>query len=207
MMVSGVRALHASLLPLLLFGHLAGARSSAGSEAPPQADVSPATAVPDRGPVAGWQLFTSPDRSFSVRLPGEPKASRDATQTTYLVRIGRDVTYFVVAFEPGIFFGEVRPIKELLETARDLAREPLREYGGRLLWSEIGRTSLQPCITFLEEATPKGFPLTRVLSRIILDVDDVRMFSIIHSAPAEEFQEQKAKEFIASFVLVQDEKR
>jgi hypothetical protein len=33
------------------------------------------------------------------------------------------------------------------------------------------------------------------------------MFSIIHSAPAEEFQEQKAKEFIASFVLVQDEKR
>jgi hypothetical protein len=206
-MASGVRALHSSLLPLLLLGHLAGARSSPGPEAPRPAEGSPAAAVPDRGPVAGWQLFTSPDRSFSVRLPGVPKASRDATQTTYLVRIGRDVTYYVLAFEPGIFFGEVRPFKELLETARDMTLEPLREHGGRLLWSEIGRTSLQPCITFLEEATPKGFPRTRVLTRIILDVDDVRMFSITHSAPAEEFEEQKAKDFIATFSLTQEEKR
>lgn len=206
-MASRIRALRSSLLPLLLLGHLAGACSSAGPEAPRQAEASPVAAVPDRGPVAGWQLFTPPDRSFSARLPGVPKASRDATQTTYLVRIGRDVTYYVVAFEPGIFFGEIRPIKELLESARDMAREPLREYGGRLLWSEIGRTSLQPCITYLEEATPQGFPRTRVLTRIILDVDDVRMFSIIHSAPADEFQEQKAKEFIATFSLSEGGKR
>jgi hypothetical protein len=46
-----------------------------------------------------------------------------------------------------------------------------------------------------------------VLTRIILDVDDVRMFSITHSAPAEEFEEQKAKDFIASFSLAQEEKR
>jgi hypothetical protein len=160
----------------------------------------PATALA-QSPVAEWKLFTSPDSAFSVRMPGEPKASGEPPQVTYLVRIGRDVTYYVFT-SPFRTFPTDLSIEELLEASRDAALEPLREYGGRLLWSESGRASGEPCITFLEEATPKGFPRTRVLTRIIFDVGELRIFSITHSAPADGFQEPRAKEFISSFTLL-----
>jgi hypothetical protein len=190
-----VRELRQYLVAALLVGQVAGACSSVRSEGPRQADPSPV--APDQRLVAEWQLFTSPG-AFSLHMPGEPKASGKPPAVTYLVRIGRDVTYYVYTI-PLRTLPTGSSIKEFLEALRD---ESLREVRARLLWSEAGRASLEPCVTFLAEAAPKGFPRTRLLTRIIVDVDDLRIVFITHSAPADGFQEPRAKEFIASFTLL-----
>ena len=52
-------------------------------------------AAPDEKPVKDWPLFTAPDGSFSVRLPGKPEVSGPPSNATYLVRFGDTVTYYV----------------------------------------------------------------------------------------------------------------
>jgi hypothetical protein len=202
----GVRA--RALRRLFLFALVAGTVATPGASARIGAprDAAPAVAA-DKGRVAEWKLFTAPDKAFSVRLPGEPTTSAKLGGTTYLVRIGRYVTYVVFASSVGVFpidtSRPVPPISEILEKARDDSIEPLRELGGHVIWSKSSRVSGDSCITFLVELTPQGFPRQRALSRIILAVGAPRFLTIGYSAPTDEFQEPKANDFLDSLTLLE----
>jgi hypothetical protein len=200
----GARALRRLFLFALLAATVAAPGASARTRAPREA--APAVAA-DHGRVAEWKLFTAPDKAFSVRLPGEPGTRAAPSGTTYLVRIGRYVTYVVFASSVGVFpistSGPVPPIREILEKSRDDSLEPLREFGGHVIWSKFGSVSGDSCITFLVEFTPQGFPRQRALSRIILAVGAPRFLSIAYSAPADEFQEAKANDFLDSLALLE----
>ena len=95
------------------------------------------------------------------------------------------------------------PMSEILEKARDDSIEPLRELGGHVIWSKSSRVSGDSCITFLVEFTPQGFPRQRTLGRIILAVGAPRFLTIGYSAPADEFQEPKANDFLDSLTLLE----
>ena len=200
----GARILRRLFLFALLAGTVATPGASARSWAPREA--APAVAS-DQGRVAEWKLFTAPDKAFSVRLPGEPTTSAKPGGTNYLVRIGRYVTYVVFASSVGVFpidpSRPVPPISEILEKARDDSIEPLRELGGHVIWSKSSRVSGDSCITFLVEFTPQGFPRQRTLGRIILAVGAPRFLTIGYSAPADEFQEPKANDFLDSLTLLE----
>jgi hypothetical protein len=200
----GARALRRLFLFALLAGTVAAPGASARTWAPREA--APAVAA-DHGRVAEWKLFTAPDKAFSVRLPGEPGTREAPGGTTYLVRIGRYVTYVVTASGLGVFpidpSRPIPPFSEILEKARDDSIEPLRELGGHVIWSKSSRVSGDSCITFLVEFTPQGFPRQRALSRIILAVGAPRFLTIVYSAPADEFQESKAKDFLDSLTLLE----
>jgi hypothetical protein len=166
-----------------------------------------APAVTDQGRVAEWKLFTAPDKAFSVRLPGVPRTSAQASGASYVVRIGQYTTYVVFASSVGVFpigaSGRIPPMREILETTRDAALEPLRELGSHILWSKFSRVSGDSCITFLVEFAPKGFPRQRMLGRVILAVGAPRFLSMAYSAPADEFQEPKANDFLDSLTLLE----
>jgi hypothetical protein len=203
----GARVLRGLFLSALLAGTVAAPGASARSGAPREA--APAVTA-DQGRVAEWKLFTAPDKAFSVRLPGEPTTRVQPGGTTYLVRINRYSTYVVFASSVGVIpigtSGRVPPIREMLETTRDDSVEQLRELGGHLIWSKSASASGDACITFLVEFTPKGFPRQLVLSRIILAVGAPRYLSIAYSAPDDEFQEPKAKDFLDSLTLLEGSK-
>jgi hypothetical protein len=194
---------------LFLVALLAGMVAAPGAPARGGAPRDTAPTVPaDKGRVAEWQLFTAPDRAFSVRLPGVPKTSADASGANYLVRIGRFTTYVVFASSVGVFpigtSGRVLPpMREILETTRDASLEPLREFGSHILWSRFSSVSGDSCITFLVEFAPEGFPRQRMLGRIILAVGAPRFLTIAYSAPADEFQEPKANDFLDSLSLLE----
>jgi len=192
----GVRELRRRLLTVLLVGQVAGACPAVRSGGSREADLQ--LARPDQRPVAEWQLFTPPDGSFSVRMPSEPKVSGTPPEVDYFVTIGRSATYQVHLSpfpNPG-----GRSLKELVETTPAAMVEVLREYGPRLIWSETGHASGDSCVTFLFETTTAR-PQTRALYRVIFDVVDLRMVTISYGAPADRFQEPRAKEFIASLAL------
>lgn len=202
------RGVGARVLRRLLFALLAGTVAVPGASARSRAPREAAPAVTaDQGRVAEWKLFTAPDKAFSVRLPGEPTTRADPSGTTYLVRIGRYVTYVAFASSVGVFpidaSGRLPPIGEILETTRDSSLEPLRRFGAHLIWSKSSRVSGDACITFLVEFTPEGFPRQRVLSRIILAVGAPRFLTIAYSAPVDEFQEPKAQDFLDSLTLLE----
>jgi hypothetical protein len=184
----------------LLAGVVAASCAPAVSGAPGKSAL--VVAVRDQGQVAEWQLFTAPDKAFSVRLPGEPTVSTKPEGSNYLVRSGRDVTYVVFASSLGII-PVGAPFNKLLETTRDASIEPVREFGGHVVSSEFGRASGEPCITFFVEFKPQHFHRMRILSRIILAVGAPRFLTIAYSAPADEFQEQKAKDFLDSLTLLE----
>jgi hypothetical protein len=206
-----MRSSNSRLCPIFLFALLAGTVAAPGASARSGAprEAAPAVAA-DKGRVAEWKLFTAPDKAFSVRLPGEPATSAKPGGTNYLVRIGRYVTYVVFASSLGVFpidtSAPVPPISEILETSRDSSIEELREFGGHLIWSRSSRVSGDPCITFLVDFTPQGFPRQRMLSRIILAVGAPRFLTMAYSAPADEFQEPKAKDFLDSLTLLEGSK-
>lgn len=154
----------------------------------------------DQKPVKDWPLFTAPDGSFSVRLPGKPKVSGPPTDATYLVRIGDTVTYYVKMQKlPEPF--KSAPWELVAEAYRDAAVESFGEYGpSKLLRSETCELSGHPCITFMAEANPKGFPRTWMLTKLIYLGEST--IGVIHSAPAEGFDQARADEFLATFQLL-----
>jgi len=200
----GARVLRRLFLFALLAGTVAAPGASARSKAPREA--APAVTA-DQGRVAEWKVFTAPDKAFSVRLPGEPRTTAQLAGATYLVRIGQYVTYVVFASSVGVFpiatSERVPPFEEILETTRDESLAPLREFSPRLVWSKFSRVSGDSCITFLVDFAPKGFPRQRMLGRIILAVGAPRFLSIGYSAPADEFQESKANDFLDSLTLLE----
>ena len=202
--LAGARAGRRLFLCALLAGTVAVPGAAARGGAPREA--APAVTA-DHGRVADWKLFTAPDKAFSVRLPGVPRTSAEPGGANYLVRIGRYTTYVVFASSVGVFpidaSGRVPPMREILETTRDRSLEPLREFGGHVLWSKFSSVSGDSCITFLVEFTPEGFPRQRALSRIILAVGAPRFLTIAYSAPIDEFQEPKANDFLDSLTLLE----
>jgi hypothetical protein len=147
-------------------------------------------------PVAEWPLFTAPDGSFSVRLPGAPEVSGTPDDRTFLVRI-KDSTYYVKStlLPPSL---QLLPSETLLEALRDNSVEALGEFGGSTLVRSDGTDFKgHPSILYLAQATPRGFPRTLVLAR--LTVIGSRVLTITHSAPSEGFQESRAMQFLESF--------
>ncbi|HET9228178.1 MAG TPA: hypothetical protein VFR31_15990 [Thermoanaerobaculia bacterium] len=158
-------------------------------------------ASPDDKPVKDWPLFTAPDGSFSVRLPRKPKVSGPPTDATYLVRIGDNVTYYVKKQKLPESF-KAAPWELLAEAYRDAAVESFGEYGpSKLLRSETCELSGHPCILFTAEANPQGFPRTWMITKLIHMGESA--IGVIHSAPAEGFNQARADEFLATFQLLE----
>ena len=196
---------------LFLCALLAGAVAAPGAAARGAAPREAAPAVTgDQGRVADWQLFTAPDKAFSVRLPGVPTTSAQLIGVSYVVRIGRYTTYVAYASSVGMVpIGDSRrvpPIREILEKIRDNSLEPLRKFGGHILWSKFGTASGDSCVTFLVEFAPEGFPHQRMLGRVILAVGAPRFLTVGYSAPIDEFQETKANDFLDSLTLLEGSK-
>ncbi len=196
---------------LFLCALLAGAVAAPGAAARGAAPREAAPAVTaDQGRVADWKLFTAPDQAFSVRLPGVPTTSARPSGSTYLVRIGRYTTYVVFASSVGVVpigaSGRVPPIREVLETIRDNSVEPLRKFGGHILWSKFGSVSGDSCVTFLVEFAPEGFSRQRMLGRAVLAVGAPRFLTMGYSAPIDEYRETKANDFLDSLTLLEGSK-
>ena len=160
-------------------------------------------AAPDEKPVRDWPLFTAPDGSFSVRLPGKPDISGPPSDATYLVRFGDTVTYYVATKTlPAPL--NAAPWELIAEAFRDAAVESFEEYGpSRLIRSEDCTLSGHPCMTFIAEANPKGFPRTWMLTKLIYMGEST--IAIVHSAPAEGFNQARADEYLATFQLLEGE--
>ena len=161
-------------------------------------------AAPDEKPVKEWPLFTAPDGSFSVRLPGEPEVSGPPSDATYLVRFGDTVTYYVKTQKLPEPLNAL-PWELISEVFREAAVESFGEYGpSRLIRSEPCELSGRPCITFMAEANPKGFPRTWMLTKLIYMGEGT--IGVIHSAPAEGFNQARADEYLASFQFLEGKK-
>ena len=158
-------------------------------------------AAPDGKPVKDWPLFTAPDGSFSVRLPGRPEVSGSPPDATYLVRFGDTVTYYVTTTKlPDLF--RAAPWELIAESARDATVESFGEYGpSKLIRSEPCELSGHPCITFMAEANPKGFPRTWMVTKLIYMGDST--IGVVHSAPAKGFDQARTDEYLASFQLLE----
>lgn len=154
-------------------------------------------AAPDEKPVKDWPLFSAPDGSFSVRLPGKPDVFGPPSDATYLVRFGDTVTYYVKTTTlPDLL--KAAPWEMVSEAFREAAVESFGEYGpSRLLRSEPCTLSGHPCITFMAEANPKGFPRTWMVMKLIYMGDGT--IGVVHSAPAEGFNQARADEYLATF--------
>lgn len=158
-------------------------------------------AAPDEKPVKDWPLFVAPDGSFSVRLPGKPESSGPPSDATYLVRFGDTVTYYVKTTTlPELF--KAAPWELIAEATREAAVESFGEYGpSRLISSENCTLSGHSCITFKAEANPKGFPRTWMVMKLIYMGDGT--IGIVHSAPAEGFNQARADEYLATFQFLE----
>jgi hypothetical protein len=158
-------------------------------------------ASPDEKPVKDWPLFVAPDGSFSVRLPGKPDLSGPPSDATYLVRFGDTVTYYVKTTTlPDPL--KSAPWELIAEAFREAAVETFGEYGpSRLISSEPCTFSGHPCITFKAEANPKGFPRTWMVMKLIYMGDGA--IGIVHSAPAEGFNQARADEYMATFQFLE----
>lgn len=160
-------------------------------------------ATPDEQPVKDWPLFRAPDGSFSIRLPGAPEISGPPSDATYLVRFGDTVTYYVKTTKLPEVFKSV-PWEIIAEAFRETAVESFGEYGpSRLINSESCTFSGHSCITFKAEANPKGFPRTWMVAKLIYLGDHT--IAIIHSAPAEGFNQPRVDEYLATFQLLEGE--
>ncbi|HEV8582118.1 MAG TPA: hypothetical protein VGX68_23865 [Thermoanaerobaculia bacterium] len=160
-------------------------------------------ATPDDKPVKDWPLYSAPDGSFSVRLPGKPEVSGPPSDATYLVRFGDTVTYYVKRQTlPDMF--KALPWEVIAEAFRDAAVESFGEYGpSRLIRSEPCTAFGHPCVTFMAEANPKGFPRTWMVMKLIYLGDST--IGVIHSAPAKGFNQARTDEYLATFQLFEGE--
>lgn len=155
----------------------------------------------DEKPVKDWPLFTAPDGSFSVRLPGTPDVSGSPPDATYLVRFGDTVTYYVTTktLPPPL---NAAPWELIAEAIQESAVESFGEYGpSRLLRSEPCTLSGHPCITFMTEANPKGFPRTWMVMKLIYMGEGT--IAVVHSAPAEGFNQARTDEYLATFQFLE----
>lgn len=96
------------------------------------------------------------------------------------------------------------PWELIAEAYLEGAVETFGEYGSsRLIRSEPCTLSERPCITFMAEANPEGFPRTWMVMKVIYMGDGT--IGIVHSAPAEGFNQARADEYLATFKLLQAE--
>ncbi len=97
---------------------------------PPQRPISPTKPAPNKPIKSEWKLFTAPDGSFTVLMPGRPKAMSQ-TQKTYMGEINlqlfvgqltnQEVAYVVAYNDFPYSYGQMTNPQVILNNAQTMA--------------------------------------------------------------------------------------